>query len=698
MGIIKRFSIRTKLLIILGILISITAVLLPILSVVTAKAVVTEKSEEYLTNKAQDIAEITDGRIDALLQFLEGIAANPVLYDDNIPMRQKVETIHNGILRNKQVESFGICDMDGNFYDLTDKVLQAADRDWFKSAASGKSFVAEPRLSRATKKIQIRIGIPIYNTNRTVVGVLCVATNKELLTSSIDNIVIGKNGYCFIIDYHGTIIAHKDTELIVNHVNIIENAQKDPATQSLADFITKVLNNNSGLGLYDFKNQRYIASFSALRSANWKVIVTAPIDEFIETIQTLRKSMYGIGIIILIIALIIVFFTAQTIVKPIRSVANALQNIAQGEGDLTVRLPVRGNDEITDLSQYFNQTIQKIAASIQSVGSNTETMQSIGNELADNMSETASAVYQISANIDGVKQQTLTQAASVTETAATMERIIRTIKQLNDSIENQAVSVAKSSSAIEQMVANIASITQTLEKTNGVIKSLAAATEDGKNTIVTSNTVTQKIAEESGGLLEASGVIQHIASQTNLLAMNAAIEAAHAGEAGKGFAVVADEIRKLAEESSMQGKTITATLKTLSGEIDVLSTASKTAEERFNAIFNLSEQVKNMSGQLMEAMQEQGHGSREILTAIQDINAVTAQVRNGSGDMLRGGETVAEEIKKLDRLTRMITNSMNEMASGAVQISNAVQEVNEITQKNKHSIETLADEVGKFKV
>ena len=292
----------------------------------------------------------------------------------------------------------------------------------------------------------------------------------------------------------------------------------------------------------------------------------------------------------------------------------------------------------------------------------------------------------------------MTQAASVTETAATVEEIVRTIKQLNNSIETQAASVAQSSSSVEEMVANIASIGQTLGKTDDVIKSLTAATGDGKATLVTSNTVTQKIAEESGSLMEASSVIQHIASQTNLLAMNAAIEAAHAGEAGKGFAVVADEIRKLAEESSTQGKTITATLKNLSGEIETLSASSKTVEEKFNAIFNLAEQVKDMSNRLTEAMQEQENGSKEVLTAIKSINTVTVEVQAGSEEMLKGGEGVAEEMQKLDDLTRVITESMNEMASGAVQINNAVQEVNEITQKNKQSIEALASEVSKFKV
>ena len=165
--------------------------------------------------------------------------------------------------------------------------------------------------------------------------------------------------------------------------------------------------------------------------------------------------------------------------------------------------------------------------------------------------------------------------------------------------------------------------------------------------------------------------------------MNAAIEAAHAGEAGKGFAVVADEIRKLAEDSSTQGKAITATLKTLSGEIETLSASSKTVEEKFNAIFTLAEQVKEMSARLTEAMREQENGSREVLTAIKSINTVTVEVQSGSEEMLKGGEGVAKEMQKLDSLTRIITDSMNEMASGAVQINNAVQEVSEITQKNQ---------------
>ena len=694
----KRFSIKNKLIFIFSTLVALASLVEGFFAVRIARKAVTEKIEGHLIDKAENVAEIIDGKISQWYQFLEGIARMPVLQSLSSSNLQKTQALDKEAAFDSSIISMYFADTKGNLYLSDGSIHNISNVDWFK-VGKGKNFTTEPFLSTIYKKLVIDFTVPVYGEDNTIIGTLVAVVPGDTLCHEIEDIIIGDTGECYILGLTGVTIADKDTSLVLKQKNTMNDAHNDSSLKALAEFEhTAMTSSVPSIGFWQYNGVNYISSFAKIKTTNWTVIIQAPVGEFMGTVVRLKRSMFILGILILAAAVIVVFFVAQTIITPIQTTVTALKDIAQGDGDLTVRLSVHGNDEITDLSEYFNQTIEKIGTSIKMVGENSKVMENIGEELSSNMTETASAINEISSNIDGVKQQALTQAASVTETAGTIEEIIRTIENLNGSIETQSASVTQSSAAVEEMVSNIASITNSLEKSDNMVKTLAAATSEGKSTLLTSNTVTQKIADESGGLIEASSVIQNIASQTNLLAMNAAIEAAHAGEAGKGFAVVADEIRKLAEESSAQGKTITDTLKKLSDDINGLSESSKIVEEKFNAIFQLSENVRGMSAELTAAMREQENGSREVLAAIKNISSVTVEVKNGSEEMLVGGKGVADEMRKLDQLTAVIKDSMNEMAAGVQQINNAVQEVNDLARKNKDSIEGLAEEVGKFKV
>jgi len=430
----------------------------------------------------------------------------------------------------------------------------------------------------------------------------------------------------------------------------------------------------------------------------WSVMVGSTEGYIMREVNNMRTFVIILASIALAAAVVIIYLVLNRTTRPIVRVAETLKDISEGEGDLTRSISVNSKDEVGDLAKYFNKTLEKIKTLIKVIKNEAVKLTDIGGDLSSNMTETAAAVNEITANIQSIKGRVINQSASVTETNATMEQVIFNINKLNDHVENQSNNVSQASSAIEQMVANINSVTNTLVNNAANVKNLKEASEVGRTGLQEVATDIQEIARESEGLLEINSVMENIASQTNLLSMNAAIEAAHAGEAGKGFAVVADEIRKLAESSSEQSKTIGTVLKKITESIKKITNSTGNVLTKFEAIDSGVKIVMEQEENIRNAMEEQAEGSKQLLQSAGGLKETTHQVKTGSEEMLEGSKEVINESQNLEKATQEITGGMNEMASGAEQINIAVNHVNEISSRNREGIETLMREVSRFKV
>ena len=559
--------------------------------------------------------------------------------------------------------------------------------DYLPMAERGQSWASNVTISSVTGHAQIWITKPLMEAN-VFLGMVAIPLNIQGLTHFLESMDYHIGSYYAVI---------ADPIGVVAYSNHPEYIGKNLVDLGMAPSLDQLSKNELFEYVSSVSGNRDFAFLTVEPDLNWMIISGIDHSSVVAT-----KMEIFLGILPFILGLIasglaMFIFVVRTL-KPLGLLARALNDIANGEGDLTARLQETGAKEIADVSRFFNQTLEKIRNLVQNIKIGTKTISEIDTDLASSMNETAVAKNKIVANIQNISSRVMNQSTSVSETHSIMEQLAASIGKLNTQVETQSNEISQASASVEEMVANIQSVRDTLVNNTGNVSNLREAEEAGRSGLVEVSEDIKEIARESEGLMEINSVMENIASQTNLLSMNAAIEAAHAGEAGKGFAVVADEIRKLAESSSEQSKTIGTVLKKIKSSIDKITVSTDRVLNKFEAIDSSVKTVSDQEENIRRAMEEQGQGSRLLLTGTANVNDITRQVQTGTNEMHEGAQNVIRESESLEKSTQEITSGMREMASEANQIDHAVNHVNEISSKNREAVAALIKDVLRFKV
>lgn len=664
---------------------------------------VLDNEKRNLASSVNDLNEFLENKFEELKKFSEAYtfsldemfaASSQWTLKSFISDRgyQTIDSILGKIKDNASyISDAYIYDLDGIV--LRDIAKKELDKD-IKGLSLYKDIIQEHKNYSSEKYVTkssltghpvMTISLPIMRNGNVSGGLAVEIDLADFSNKYVINKKYGKMGYPVIFDERGIVIMHPDNKVVMSDI-------------SKNDFVKQMLSSDKDDDLikYVWQGKPKFQYYVKLGFFPWYVNATIYESDLVSVSAGIISGIIVVSIIGLCnIFLGVWFITHLYVVSRIKKLSKVIELVAKC--DLTHYGEIKYDDEITFINKNFNSLVQNFNRLLFEVKEKMDAMKENGIILADNVTETAGAINEIDSNIVSTRKQIENQAVNVTENSAIVEQLTRNIKALNDATENQAASIVESSSAIEETVSNIQSINQNSQSGKALLDQLQEVSKQGKENLDSVSSMVQKIAKSSESLMEANSLIVNIAQQTNLLAMNASIEAAHAGVYGKGFAVVADEIRKLAELSSRHAKTINSTVKEVRGCISAIVNNSRTTDESFSHIFENIGEVIQMFAEINSSLTEQSAGTKEILETIQEMQNVTMSVQEGAKEMNTGNNQTLIAINNLNNITQEITTSIDEINRGASEINQSIVHITSLSEKNKQHILSVDETLSIFK-
>jgi methyl-accepting chemotaxis protein len=565
--------------------------------------------------------------------------------------------------------------------------------EWYAATLSMKdSYRFNVEYDTGLKKTFCWINVPVHNSSGTPVGICGTGID---LTDFIDTIFEGLDSSItlYLFDDNGVITGARDRSLIEGHASIEGRLERlnSIASEIIAD--TKGLTSNN---VADYFAGKTVAVSKHIPSIHWNVIVSTDITP--ETYLHNPMTALFVVMIAVVLAIFVVFNVFLfTILQPLNTVIEALKEVGDNQ-DLSKRVVVERHDEFGRLASFFNATFDEMRNMVLLIRDKNATLSRTGDELSRNSAQATVVTGQIVDNIQKLKGRFDEEEAGVDETGASIREIMGSVDALKTRINNQAAKVAQSAESVENMISSIGAVTKNLRENTANIQALSNAAQVGRKDVEQISQTISDVAASSDGLLEINKMMQTIAAQTNLLSMNASIEAAHAGEAGLGFAVVAGEIRKLAESSSEQSKTIASALKNIKESIDAITASAGVTLKKFGGIETEAAKCATQAEQIRSTMETQAKNSADISTSMTTLNTMTDEVRKEAERIAANGNVIMKRSSALEETMREAGRSIDAVVADTEQIGAAAVRVNEISDENSRDIEALNGEVDKFKV
>lgn len=524
-------------------------------------------------------------------------------------------------------------------------------RPWYINALEnkGKPTVINPYISSNSGQVVVTVSQTVSDGH----GIVSVSLSLKELAKIANGIKVGKEGYVYILDKNSNILVHPTLK---------------PGSKAEGPVLKKMLEQKQGIMRYDVEGEKRIAFLVTNQQTGWLIGSTMLESEVVAAARPILITTLGIVLLFVVIGSVITYFVTLSITRPLQTLVEASEQISNG--DLRVNIPINSGDEFGKLSISFNKMSNSLRQFLQQMRQTGEHLSSSSEQLSASANESAQASTQVADSISDVAHSVELQLNAIDNTMFTIQDMSKNIEQFanttNQVFKQSAEATEKAgdgSNAIDKAVNQMAQIEQAVD---------------------TSAQVVAKLGERSKEIGQIVDTISGIASQTNLLALNAAIEAARAGEQGRGFAVVADEVRKLAEQSQKAAKQIALLITEIQKDTDkaVLTMHDGTREVKIGA----------------EVVDVAGKAFKEIVTLVTQVSDRVKDISSSTNQMSHGSQQIVTAMNKIDEMSKKVAGESQMVSAATEEQSASMEEISSASQSLLQAAQELQNEVAKFKL